>query len=121
MTAFLNPKEASYARLGNSSAPDKADWASGGYSELLHIDTYRGKTHVELRSPDAESNPYLVYALLIHAGLAGIERKLELPREMDEDAALLPTSKKEAGKIACHSEFIKSIIPEGIIREYTGC
>lgn len=120
MTAFLNPKDASYARLGNSSAPDKADWASSGYSELLHIDTYRGKTHVELRSPDAESNPYLVYALLIHAGLSGIERKLELPREMDEDAALLPGSKKEAGKIAGHSEFIKSIIPEGIIREYTG-
>lgn len=119
MTAFLNPKDASYVRLGKSMAPARADWASAGASELMHIDSYKGKTHVELRSPDAESNPYLVYALLIHAGLYGIENKLLLPKEMDEDAAFLPGSKKEAGQIAGSSKFIRTYIPEGIIREYT--
>ncbi len=120
MTAFLNPKDASFARLGNSTAPDKANWASNGISELMHIETHRDRTHVELRSPDAESNPYLVYALLIYAGLSGIERKLTLPKEMDEEAAMLPGSRKEAGAIAKNSEFIKSIVPEEIIREYIG-
>ena len=72
ITLFLNPTEASYARLGNHKAPDKVDWSSAGESELMYIETRKGQTRVELRSPDASSNPYLVYALLIHAGLQGI-------------------------------------------------
>ncbi|MBE6015228.1 MAG: glutamine synthetase [Lachnospiraceae bacterium] len=120
ITLFLNPKDESYARLGNSFAPDRANWSSAKKSELIYIENYRGKTRVELRSPDAESNPYLVYALLIHAGLSGIERKLELPEEMESDAEHLPTSKREAGKLALGSDFVKSIVPAGIIKEYTG-
>ncbi len=119
ITIFLNPKDASYARLGNNTAPDKVNWSSAGESELFYIETRKGKTHVELRSPDASSNPYLVYALLIYAGLSGIERKLPLPEEMTEGAAFLPGSRREAGKLARESEFVKSIVPEGIIKEYT--
>lgn len=118
MTIFLNPRDASYARLGNNTAPDKANWSSAGESELFYIETYKGKTRVELRSPDAESNPYLVYALLIHAGLSGIERKLALPEEMEKNADSLPGSRREAGKLALKSDFIKNIVPEGIIKEY---
>ncbi|MCR4692088.1 MAG: glutamine synthetase family protein [Lachnospiraceae bacterium] len=119
MTLFMNPRDASYARLGNNTAPDKVNWSAAGESELVHIETYKDQTRVELRSPDAESNPYLVYALLIHAGLSGIERSLSLPGEMDQNAESLPGSKKEACKLAMQSEFVKSIVPEGIIREYT--
>ncbi len=119
MTIFLNPTEESYARLGKNTAPDKIDWSNAGKSELMYIESHRGKTRVELRSPDAGSNPYLVYALLIHAGLSGIERKLELPQEMNGSGAFLPASKKEAAAIARSSEFIKSIVPEEIIKEYT--
>ena len=119
MTIFLNPTEASFSRLGNIGAPDKVNWSSAGESELMYIETYKDKTRVELRSPDASSNPYLVYALLIHAGLSGIERKLSLPEEVTEGETFLPTSKKEAAKLAETSPFIKEIVPEGIIREYT--
>ncbi len=119
ITIFLNPTDASYSRLGNNTAPDKVNWSSAGESEMMYIETYRGKTRVELRSPDASSNPYLVYALLIHAGLEGIEKKLGLLDEMSEEALLLPGSRKEAGKLAVKSEFVKAIVPEGIIREYT--
>ncbi len=119
ITIFLNPKDASYARLGNRNAPDRVNWSSAGESELVYIETYKGKTRVELRSPDAEGNPYLVYALLIYAGLSGIERKLELPAELQQDAAALPGSRKEAGKLALESDFVKEYVPEGILREYT--
>ncbi|MBR6898494.1 MAG: glutamine synthetase [Lachnospiraceae bacterium] len=119
MTIFLNPKDASYSRLGNSNAPDRANWSQAGENELIYIETVAGRTRVELRSPDAESNPYLVCALLIHAGLSGIERKLELPAELDESAQALPGSKKEAGKLAMESEFIRKIVPGEIIRTYT--
>lgn len=119
MTIFMNPTADSYSRLGSATAPDRANWSSAGESELMYIETYNGRTRVELRSPDASSNPYLVYALLIHAGLLGIEKKMTLPGELSESAALLPASKREAGSIAASSEFIRSIIPEGIIQKYT--
>jgi glutamine synthetase len=100
-------------------APDKVNWSSAGESELIHIDTYRGQTRVELRSPDAEGNPYLVYALLIRAGLEGIREKLELPEEMEQNPELLPGSRKEASKLALQSEFVKQFVPEGLLTEYT--
>ena len=120
MTIFLNPTDASYSRFGNNTAPDRVNWSEAGKSELMYIETYKGKTRAELRSPDASSNPYLVYALLIHAGLYGIENNLSLPEEMDENGALLPGSKREAGSLAKRSEFVRSIIPEEILRVYTG-
>lgn len=118
LTVFLNPTESSYARLGNNTAPDRVDWSSRGESELMYIENFRGRTRVELRSPDAGSNPYLVYALLIYAGLEGIEKKLPLPEKMGEQGALLPGSKKEAAALARKSEFIRKHVPEGILREY---
>ena len=118
ITIFLNPTEGSYARLGNNTAPDRVNWSSRGESELMYIETCRGQTRAELRSPDAGSNPYLVYALLINAGLYGIEKKLSLPEEMNDHGVSLPGSKKEAAKLARMSEFVRNYVPEGILREY---
>lgn len=120
ITIFLNPTEASYARLGNASAPDRVDWSDQGASELLYIEKRGGRTRVELRSPDAAGNPYLVYALLIYAGLYGIEKKLQLPAADNDEALLLPASKKEAAGLARKSAFVRELIPEEIIRSYTG-
>ena len=61
---------------------------------------------------------FLVCALLIHAGLYGIENRIPLPEEMDAASAYLPGSRKEAGGIAAKSSFIRDIIPEGILRKY---
>lgn len=120
ITIFLNPTEDSYFRLGRSSAPDRADWSSEGKSELMYIESFNGRTRAELRSPDASCNPYLVYALLIHAGLSGIERGLTLPEEHQGEGALLPSSRKEAGMAAMRSSFVKQIVPEEILRVYCG-
>ncbi len=120
ITLFLNPTEGSYARLGNDLAPSSANWSSAGDSEMMYIETFMDRTRAELRSPDASSNPYLVYALLIHAGLMGIEEKMELPKEMDESAPALPGSLKEASEATGNSEFVKAIVPNGIIEEYMG-
>ena len=119
ITIFLNPTDSSYARLGNNTAPDKVNWGNRGESELIFMETFKDKTKVELRSPDAGSNPYLVYALLIDAGLYGIENKQELPEQNDEAGTFLPDSKKEAAKLARASEFVKQYVPEEIIKEYT--
>lgn len=118
ITLFLNPAEESYTRLGNSTAPDQVNWSDKGASELMYVEEYLGKTRAELRSPDASCNPYLVFALLIHAGLSGVERKLTLPKIEEGESASLPASRKEAAKLASRSEFVRSIVPAGIIREY---
>jgi glutamine synthetase len=118
ITIFLNQTDDSYSRLGSSSAPDRADWSGEGKSELMYIESFNGRTRAELRSPDASCNPYLVFALLIHAGLSGIERSLPLPEEPAENGSLLPASRKEAGIVAAKSAFVRRIIPEEILRVY---
>ena len=118
LTLFLNPTDASYARLGNSTAPDRVSWSSAAESELMYIETYKGRTRVELRSPDASSNPYLVYAILIYAGLEGIQNRKELPGEKEGQGVLLPGSRREAVELARGSQFVKDRIPEGILKEY---
>ena len=120
ITLFLNPSTESYARLGNNLAPDKVNWSDAGESELMFVETYKGRTHVELRSPDALSNPYLVYALLIRAGLYGIKNRMELSEKMNEDGILLPKSKKEAEELASQSSFVKEFVPEDLIGAYMG-
>lgn len=119
ITLFLNPSEESYSRLGNSTAPDRVNWSDEGASELMYVEEYKGKTRAELRSPDASCNPYLVFALLIYAGLEGIDQKMSLPERTGEESALLPASRKEAAKLAINSTFVKTVVPLGIIREYT--
>ncbi|MBP3232877.1 MAG: glutamine synthetase [Eubacterium sp.] len=118
MTLFLNPTEDSYSRFGKCTAPDKVNWSSNTGTELMYIDDSREKTRVELRSPDALSNPYIAYSLLIHAGLYGIENKLDLSNEVDSEGSLLPKTRKEAVEYAESSEFVKSILPESVIRSY---
>ncbi|MBP5564643.1 MAG: glutamine synthetase [Lachnospiraceae bacterium] len=117
ITVFLNPTEESYSRFKCASAPDRVNWSDEGDSKLMYLESFMGRNRAELRSPDAASNPYLVYALLIHAGLDGIEKKLEMPTKID-DGAFLPTSIEEAREVAKTSKFVKKTLPKEIIKEY---
>ena len=102
-------------------APDRVNWSSEGRDELMHIDTFRGRIRAELRSPDASCNPYLAYTFLIHAGLSGIERGLTPPEEGEEAGGTpLPSSLREAAKIAKDSSFVREILPEEILKVYCG-
>ena len=64
------------------------------------------------------ATPYLVYALLIHAGLSGIRNHLDLSGMQGAEAIMLPASRKEAAELARQSSFVRDIVPEGILREY---
>ena len=118
ITLFLNPTEESYSRLGSSTAPDRVNWSAAGKSELLHVEPFMGQTKAALRSPDASGNPYLVYALLIHAGLSGIRNHLDLSGIQEAETTMLPASFPEAAECALKSSFVREIVPEGILREY---
>ena len=84
LTLFLNPCEDSYLRLGGRKAPRYISWSSENRSQLIRIPAAQGEfRRAELRSADPTANPYLAFALLIRAGLDGIERRLTLPEPAD--------------------------------------
>lgn len=130
MTVFLNPVQESYNRLGRNGAPRFVSWSEGNRSQLVRIPEEQcGERKAELRSPDAMANPYLAYALIIYAGLYGIENGLELPESVDEmpeyqnespDDKLqkLPETIEEAKLLAKESGFIAEHIPKAIVDIY---
>ena len=84
MTLFLNPCENSYERLGERKAPGYITWSPQNRSQLIRIPASgSGQKRIELRSPDPMANPYLAYALLIYAGMDGIEKKMPVPEPMN--------------------------------------
>ncbi len=83
----------SYRRLvPGTFTPLAASWGWENRSCLLRLTGSGAGARFEFRLPGADANPYLVYAGLIGAGLAGLEAGLELSEETLGDAALQPLS-----------------------------
>jgi glutamine synthetase len=88
--AVTNPLVNSYKRLvPGFEAPTYVTWARRNRSAMVRVPMYKpGKeaaTRVELRSPDPSCNPYLAFAVMLGAGLKGIEEGLELRPESAND------------------------------------
>lgn len=130
MTAFLNPTEDSYKRLGLRKAPGYISWSKENRSQLVRIPAVTGGSRrAELRSPDPAANPYLAFSILIYAALEGITQKTELPPAADinffraneekiKGFRKLPGCLADARKIAGASAFIKAHLPEEVVRIY---
>ena len=130
MTLFLNPVEASYTRFGGHKAPRYVSWSRENRSQLIRIPAAVGEyRRAELRSPDPAANPYLAFALMIQAGLRGMEQNLELPAAADlnlyqaDGESLsrfqsLPQDRAAAVTAARSSEFIAQAVPEAVAAEY---
>ncbi len=90
ITAVTNQFVNSYKRLwGGDEAPSYLTWGHNNRSALVRVPLYKpGKgqsARVEYRGIDSAANPYLAYALLLAAGLKGIEGGYELPPEAEGD------------------------------------
>ena len=130
MTLFLNPTEQSYSRLGAHKAPKYISWSSNNRSQLIRVPAASGEyRRFELRSPDCTANPYLAFALLIWAGLSGIENDIALPEACNVNLhtadsrnvalATLPKSLPDAEKCAADSNFIAQHLPQSLIEFFT--
>jgi glutamine synthetase len=80
----------SYKRLvPGYEAPAYICWGTRNRSALIRIPEYKpGKekaTRIEVRSPDPACNPYLAFAMMLAAGLKGIEQKIEPPPPVEKD------------------------------------
>lgn len=132
MTLFLNPTENSYERFGSNKAPKYISWSAENRSQLIRVPALvGGNRRAELRSPDPAANPYLAFALIIHAGLSGIIGSEELRKAVDynlykADPSILsqldqlPADLESARRAAYNSSFIHYCIPDAIRDIYCG-
>ncbi len=101
ITAVTNQWVNSYKRLaGGGEAPSYICWGHNNRSALIRVPMYKphksGAARIEHRGIDSAGNPYLVYALLLAAGLKGIEEGYELPPETEDDVWSLSDRERKA-------------------------
>ncbi|HEX9158956.1 MAG TPA: type I glutamate--ammonia ligase [Rhizomicrobium sp.] len=106
INAFSNSLTKSYKRLiPGFEAPVLLAYSSRNRSASCRIpfaSSPNGK-RVEVRFPDAGSNPYLAYAALLMAGLDGIENKVHPGDPMDKDLYALPPEELKDVPTVCGS------------------
>jgi glutamine synthetase len=106
ITAITNQWVNSYKRLhGGGEAPAFINWGPSNRGALVRLPMYKpGKensTRIEFRSPDTACNPYLAYAVMLGAGLKGVQESyilsdssdpLSLPSDLNEAIAQMEKS-----------------------------
>ena len=126
----------SYKRLvPGYEAPVYISWARRNRSALVRVPMYKpGKekaTRIEFRSPDPACNPYLAFAVMLAAGLKGIEKGYELPPPVEEDIfemseasrkkhgiESLPGSLAEAIQLTEKSALVKETLGDHIFEKF---
>jgi glutamine synthetase len=91
----------SYKRLvPGYEAPVYISWARRNRSALVRVPMYKpGKaqaTRIEFRCPDPACNPYLAFAVMLAAGLKGIQENYEIPEPVEEDIFELSPQERAA-------------------------
>ncbi|MHB1988510.1 MAG: glutamine synthetase family protein [Acidimicrobiales bacterium] len=132
MTAVTNQWVNSYKRLVvGYEAPVHVSWAYNNRSALVRVPiAKRGKAEsarIEYRAPDPACNPYLAFAVILAAGLKGIEEGYELPPEASsnlfsltpeelasEGIRPLPSSLADALSVMEHSELVAETLGEHV-------
>jgi glutamine synthetase len=132
ITVVTNQWVNSYKRLlGGGEAPAYVCWGHNNRSAMIRVPMYKPNkgqsTRIEVRSIDAACNPYLAYAVILSAGLKGIEEGYELPAEAEDDVwslsdrerkalgiAPLPHSLAEAIEVAENSELLAETLGEHV-------
>ena len=105
ITAVTNQWVNSYKRLwGGGEAPSYVCWGHNNRSALIRVPMYKpGKgnsTRIEYRAIDSACNPYLSFAVILAAGMKGIEEGLDLPDGAEDDVWSLTDSERQAMGIA---------------------
>ncbi|MFW6775384.1 glutamine synthetase family protein [Nocardioides sp. CPCC 205120] len=103
ITVVTNQWVNSYKRLlWGGEAPSYICWGHNNRSAMVRVPMYKPNksqsTRVELRTIDPACNPYLAYAVVLAAGMKGIENEYELPREAEDDVwSLTERERKSLG------------------------
>lgn len=101
ITAVTNQWVNSYKRIvAGDEAPSFICWGHNNRSALVRVPMYKphkgNSTRIEYRALDSACNPYLALALLLAAGLKGIEDGLDLPPGTEDDVWALTAAERRA-------------------------
>lgn len=100
ITAICNQWVNSYKRLvPGYEAPVYIAWARRNRSTLVRVPMYKpGKeaaTRIEYRAPDPACNPYLAFAVMLAAGLKGVEANYPMPEPVEEDVYHMSAAERQ--------------------------
>jgi glutamine synthetase len=100
ITLITNQWVNSYKRLvPGYEAPVYISWARMNRSTLVRVPRYRPghekATRIELRNPDPSCNPYLTFAVMLSAGLKGVEEGLTLRDPIEENIFAMSQAERE--------------------------
>src|SRR5439155_16760972 len=121
LTAITNKWVNSYKRLLTGfETPASVCWTRHSNGALVRVPSNRPSresvARIELRSPDPGCNPYLAFALVLAAGLRGIEGRYELPPEVvelpNEEPPRLPHDLREATDLFASSGLARDTLGE---------
>ncbi|MFT4088572.1 MAG: glutamine synthetase, partial [Gordonia sp. (in: high G+C Gram-positive bacteria)] len=101
ISAVTNQWVNSYRRLiHGGEAPTAATWGGANRSAMVRLPMFTpnksSSRRVEIRTPDSACNPYLSFAVLLAAGLKGIEGSYEVPDEAEDNVWALTTAERRA-------------------------
>jgi glutamine synthetase len=123
LTLVTNQWVNSYKRLSAGfEAPTEVVWTRTGGEGLVRVPSTRPEretaSRIELRSPDPGANPYLTFALVLAAGLRGIERGYQLPSEDgagEGEVARLPANLDRATDAFEASELARDTLGDSLV------
>lgn len=136
LAAVVAPTINSYKRLTPGyEAPVYVCWAQRNRSALVRVPRYspgrEASTRVELRFPDPSCNPYLAFAVMLEAGLDGIENRMTPPPSVSDDVfhwtdeeleergvEVLPGSLSEALDLLASDDVLIAALGEHIYEAY---
>ncbi len=128
MSAVLSPLVNSYRRfVPGHEAPIFLIWARVNHEALIRVPADTGPQHagqMELRCPDPAANPYLAFAVMLAAGLDGIERNLALSEPSEESLYSVSDEELRSRNVGMLpmtlGEAIIELELDGVIREALG-
>jgi glutamine synthetase len=136
LTSIIAQWVNSYKRLvPGYEAPVYVAWARRNRSALVRVPMYKpGKeaaTRCELRCPDPACNPYLAFAVMLAAGMKGIDEGYDLPAPVEEDIfemtpaqlkrhkiKALPASLGEAVELTAKSSLVKECLGDHVFEKF---
>lgn len=136
ITAVTNQWVNSFKRLiPGYEAPVYLSWARRNRSDLIRVPEYQPghekATRIEFRSPDPACNPYLAFSVMLAAGLAGMQEKLEPPEQVAENVFemsaeerasrginTLPGSLEEAVALTEKSKLVRECLGEHVFNSF---